>query len=78
MLSYHKHWSKTALVPVFMVCIVSKKILRKWAGRGLLAAPWLIPHLGPDPAQESGQLSFTPLGVSVAALAALATHSAEA
>lgn len=78
MLSYHKHRSKTALVPVFVVYIVSKKVLKKWAGRGILAAPWTIPHLGPDPAQESDQLSFTPLGVSVAALAVLNTHSAEA
>lgn len=71
--SYHKHGTKTALVPVLMAYAVSREVLREWAGRGLPATPLPVSHLDPDPAQEPAQL-----GVSVAALAALDTQSAEA
>lgn len=76
--SYHKHESKTTLVLVLMAYTVPREVLREWSGRDHPATPSPVSHLGPDPAQESGQLSFTSLGVSVAALAALDTQSAEA
>lgn len=48
-----------------MAYTVPREVLREWAGRDLPATPSPVSHPGPDPAQESGQLSFTPLGVSV-------------